>query len=58
MPIAKPKKDRPDVPICRECKEEMVSILSVPLPNATGFEDVFYECPVCKMEVKLTAIPM
>ena len=58
MPLAKPKKDIPDRPICKDCKEEMIATLSVPLPNAQGFEDVYYECPVCKAEVKRTAIPV
>ncbi len=57
MPIAKPKKDRLDTPMCKDCRKEMVFTLSVPLPNAPGFEDVYYECPACKAEVKLTAIP-
>ena len=58
MPIAKPKKNHPDAPVCKACNEEMVLILTVPVPNAPGFEDVFYECPACNAEVKITAIPM
>jgi hypothetical protein len=61
MPIAKPKqqrpKDRPATPVCEDCGKAMLPTLSVPLPNAPGFEDIYYECPVCKAEVKRTAIP-
>jgi hypothetical protein len=49
---------RPLVPICTDCDEEMMPVLTVPLAGASEFEDVFYECPVCKFEVKLTSIPV
>jgi hypothetical protein len=58
MPFAKSENDRPEPPRCKDCDEEMVVTLSVPLSYAPGFEDVFYECPTCKAEVKLTAIPI
>ena len=48
----------PEVPICPDCKEEMAVVLSVPVPHAAGFEDVFYQCPTCHIEVKRTAIPL
>lgn len=57
MPIAKPKNDRRYTPICKHCREKMIPTLSVPLQSAPGIEDVYYECPNCKAEVKLTAIP-
>ena len=57
MPFAKPKKDRFEKPFCQDCKQDMLAVLSVPLTYAPGFEDVFYECPTCQREVKLTVIP-
>ena len=57
MPFSKLNKDRPEKPFCQDCKEAMFPVLSVPLTYAPGFEDVFYECPTCHKEVKLTAIP-
>ena len=58
MPFASRKKDHPNVPRCKDCKEEMIVTLRVPLPYAAGFEDVYYECPACKTEMKVTAIPV
>ena len=58
MPKPQPKQYRPLVPICTDCDEEMIPVLIVPLKDASEFEDVFYECPVCKFEVKLTSIPV
>jgi hypothetical protein len=54
---AKPEKVKTDQPHCSECDQDMVVTLSVPVPHAPGFEDVFYECPTCHREVKRTAIP-
>jgi len=62
MPKLQPKQHRPQqcpfVPICTDCNEEMIPVLTVPLKNAAEFEDVFYECPVCRFEMKLTSIPI
>ena len=54
----KPRHNKPDVPHCTDCDEDMVMTLSVPVPHAPGFDDVFYECPTCHHEVKRTAIPL
>lgn len=57
-PPATPENGRVETPVCEQCKKETVPVLSVPLPYAPGFEDIYYQCPVCKVEVKRTALPL